>query len=736
MPILFKDLPDQLKVELLDWITKDIDFSEIFRLKDIRIDGIEVTQSIQYYNSDQHLSSPATRGIDNAVVLAAFKPAWVRTYVRTGRISPLPGVRGTLTVERRRRGFLWDVVTTLRPQGLGSVTARPSIDYDTERGNTFNSLNFIIPAADCFGILRLTVQVTDAGGAVFDSSSVVVHATLKQTLRLRGIMIAYSGPSTATMVAGAAAPPNITLAAPTVANLQTTAGRALLAMPVQSSGSFALASQITFNLPLDDPRSSAGACSPNWDTLLTRLVTERTNDGNRSDVVYYGLLPAAMPISVPGCGQNGVGAGVIGDAATLLHEIGHGYGFDHTPCGAAGATDPNYPDYKPYASASIGEYGLDISNGTVFPPATTRDFMSYCFPQWMSLYQHGRLQGHTRLDPRWVGDSPIWDQYIPRKKFKFPDDIPDPLLDPDPWRIVEMRREPVVSIIGAVRSAKEIEVVSVARVRVEPTSLGQRVALQARLVDADGRELARAPLYELVSHGGCGCGCSGGKRNGEPPYTFQAMIPDVAVGHALQIGGDDEVLWERSAPDRRPSISKVRAKVVAETVDLTWEASASGDQLEAWVQWSNREGKVWHGLATGLTERRASVNLAPVPSGDALLRVLLHDGFHTVVSDPVPVTVPRRPPAIAIYTPEEGQVLYSGSPMRLWGTVTDSSGATGAGETCRWLLDGREVGRETDLWLSAPTPGEHEATLIATADGLEGRTTATFTTIGGYREEC
>ena len=77
-------------------------------------------------------------------------------------------------------------------------------------------------------------------------------------------------------------------------------------MPVQSTGTFAIASTTNFTLPLDDPRSSPGKCSANWGSLLTQLAGQRTNDGNRADVVYFGLLPSGMPINVPGCGDNGL----------------------------------------------------------------------------------------------------------------------------------------------------------------------------------------------------------------------------------------------------------------------------------------------------------------------------------------------------------------------------------------------------------------------------------------------
>ena len=136
---------------------------------------------------------------------------------------------------------------------------------------------------------------------------------------------------------------------------QQSAALTLQMMPVQTTGWFTSAGTVPWNLPLDDPRTSAGGCSANWDALLARQTTQRTNDGNRGDVVYYGLLPPMIPLGVPGCGVGGLGAGKSGDQGTFVHEIGHGYDFQHTPCGNTGASDPNYPTYEPHPSASIWE---------------------------------------------------------------------------------------------------------------------------------------------------------------------------------------------------------------------------------------------------------------------------------------------------------------------------------------------------------------------------------------------
>jgi hypothetical protein len=234
------------------------------------IRGVEVSQAVQYYESARHLTDAADRQPDNSVTLIANKPAWVRVYVRSGWfLGDIAGVTGTVTVRRRQFGFLWHHVGTLTAQPPGTVTARVNPAYATERGTLGYTLNFIIPAWMMCGNLRLDVRITSPGGLASDRR-VFIDATLRQTLRLAGIMVGYNGPTST-----APGAPNLTLAAPTLADLQTTSAWTLLTFPVQSSATYRTAGTITWNLPLTDPPSCPGCCSPNWVALNNAVQAVR-----------------------------------------------------------------------------------------------------------------------------------------------------------------------------------------------------------------------------------------------------------------------------------------------------------------------------------------------------------------------------------------------------------------------------------------------------------------------------
>jgi hypothetical protein len=693
-----------------------------YRLWQLHVHGIEVTQSIQYYRADEHLTDAADRGVDNSVQLVAYKAAYVRVYLRSGLVSSIPNVTATLEVARRNYAFGYDVVRTLSPVGSATITAQDSVTYNTERNSLGRTLNFIIPAEDFWGTLRLTARVTGYPGV---EGNATVRANLVQTLRIRAILVAYNGPSSAnTPGPGQPAITQLTLPAPTLANLQATASQALAAMPVQATGSFASCGTLNWATPLDDARISAGACSVNWNTLLNWLALLQDNDGNRADVVYYGLLPTGIPLGVPGCGQNGLGAAAVGDQLTLLHEIGHGYGFMHTPCGNTGASDTNYPTYEPYGSASIGEFGLDIRNGGIFDPNNARDYMSYCGPRWMSLYQHQRLLQHPRLVPRWLRERSIFDDYVHQHPF----DIehlwwPDPPWLPD--ELLGVRMNPVISVVGRVQENGVIDVQSVARVDVAGEPQGWQTSWVAQLVDGNGNALARAPLMRIQHHGGCGCGCGGSEEHSDrPPFSFKAHIPNVAPGVELRIVGPDDQTWSRSAPATPLRFLQASASLDPNyRLSLTWSVEAEGE-VTVWAQWTNDKGEHWHGLAVGLTGYEALLPLTGLPAGSVGIRLLAHDGFFTAVSEVLYVELPERAPEVAILHPTEGQLLRAGHPIQIAGNATDSAGFPLPADRLVWLLDGKQVGRGREVWLDAPRRGRHQLTLEV--DWQQGRARASI----------
>ena len=85
----------------------------------------------------------------------------------------------------------------------------------------------------------------------------------------------------------------------------------------------------------------------------------------------------------------GLGGGV------MAHELGHNMSLLHAPCGGAGGLDPFFPT----ATASIGVWGYDIGADRLIP-ATHKDLMSYCHPQWISDYSFAKALRYRLFNER------------------------------------------------------------------------------------------------------------------------------------------------------------------------------------------------------------------------------------------------------------------------------------------------------------------------------------------------
>jgi hypothetical protein len=142
-----------------------------------------------------------------------------------------------------------------------------------------------------------------------------------------------------------------------------------------------------------------------WGTLLDQLRELRARDGAAADVYYYGLVSpdqTFMRYCRGACTaglsyladrrsalqQVGVGVGFGGQsgqtsADTLAHELGHQHGRKHAPCGQRAA---GIDDAYPHEGGKTGVWGFDFRENKLLNPATHKDVMSYCGPQWLSDY--------------------------------------------------------------------------------------------------------------------------------------------------------------------------------------------------------------------------------------------------------------------------------------------------------------------------------------------------------------
>jgi len=390
-------------------------YLKVYKIPNLTIDGIEITQGLQYYHAASHLTDAADRGADNSLTLVEDKPAYVRVYIRSGQDpgfdnGQVPNVSGWITLNRTTGGAS-NYVRDLYPLNPG-ITAQANPAYATERGTLNRSLNFIIPASEMRGLLTIHAFLYPTpftSAAKYPFLSTTVGVPLRQTLQVVGLPVGYNGPN-------AANTGNLNLAAPTQQDLLSTLRFSLLAYPVSATPQVRLVTALTQTMPLNDPAGATG-CSPNWDALFAQCSLAQASDGNQAGWIYCGILANGIPTGpVLGCGGGGLALFSVGAGSTAASENGHALGLLpggllHAPVPNGVGTlpadaDPNFPAYEPYDAANtprgrIGEYGLDIGNGSIFSPATFRDIMSaFIVPQmWVSLYTFGLLNNNAGLNP-------------------------------------------------------------------------------------------------------------------------------------------------------------------------------------------------------------------------------------------------------------------------------------------------------------------------------------------------
>lgn len=488
----------------------------------------------------------STQTLDNSVPIVAGKAGLVRVFVIANQTNTAtPAVQITLS----NNGAAVSGYPKTVPAPLGSVPLA------LNESSITSSWNLAIPATDLTTPLGsgYSVQaVVNPGGAIAeaDSSNNTFTATLTGTT-------VPTFKTTIFPVVLSNGTGNVS-----EANKDAWVARLAKMYPV-SSLDVQVGSPFTPSVSTLD----ANDTDKHWSTLLSDLALKHNTDG-ASDRYYFGALNVSYDSGIAGLGyvpntssdlfkyRTAIGwdkASGYADGGkfpeVFAHETGHNMGRQHSPC-ATGSNVPANPDPAyPYAGGGIGVWGYDSVLNVLHSPATDKDIMGYCTPNWVSDYVYKKILNFRGGTGGFlvVGEE---DASLPKGQAS-------------PRECLLVR--------GIVRADGSVELLPAFRTQALPSALPATGDYTLRIVDAKGGALFTGAL-ELVE-----VGCSPLAQE----HHFLAALPLGTA--ALDATAGIEVIKEGLVKGSRRSLANPEARIVAATPEMrrvdeghaqiTWDAS-------------------------------------------------------------------------------------------------------------------------------------------------------------------
>ena len=603
----------------------------------LRVQGLEVTQSTQYYGTGY--------GPENSVPIVALKPLVVRAYpyVTAGLLvgDTLSGktVTGELVLFRSGKEVFRGGPTRAAGARVGAVTRLDRSLWDRERtvhvtsgklgvelvSVTWNpTLNFTVPAwyvrtGQHTAVVRLWLTSGEGGTVTASENFQVIPVNAPKVALVR---VNWKNPS------------NDTVTSPSDSDLLGLCALATRMLPFPYFETTILGVEQTksgdFSGPPMNPDGTPnpGGCNAAWVDLLTGLKVTRlfTALFSLADIVY-GVVPQVGALTTTGTvnkgcgwGDDGVGGCLVGDGNAFAHEVGHLYGCGHVGDPTLASYDASFPNYGG-SKTSIGEVGIDTALGAepLSDPATVNDLMSYEQPQWVSPYTYLKILGNrgkhmsAAADPGRVRPLLILTFSVGRVA--------------DGSRAVDALKAHIVTGPG----------------RVPPSREPARGNWFVELVDANDRILASHACRTPAMLGG-GCGCRGGVSDIDraPRLDFvEAMEWSDAVTRVQISRGDSRVASfdvgeaprvEISGPERREGALVLRVRAHHPRTPPSVVVLFTGDDGETW----------WPVAIDPAQTDPLVVSLSALPGGDSCrFRAVATAEFRTASADSDAFSLPR-----------------------------------------------------------------------------------------------
>jgi hypothetical protein len=603
----------------------------------LQVIGLEATQSTQYNAMDG-----TGAGSDNSVWLTTGKPLLIRVYLENRR-PDRSTVTGRLTVMGFNNTTLQYDIFRRNVNPIRAVTLQPN--SRSRRPVLGDTLNFLVPAGDCYGTVSFNAVVWVSG---HESDPYFKHEYRLSGLwfseRRIPILHCFRIDLTQT-VPGAPAP--LTFAAPSFADCQATTAQAERMFPVS-------------DLDVRD-RGVRGITTQlqnlgDYDTI--RAAFQTIYDGTTPTPARNELFAAILPAhQFPAGGPFGTQLSqslqsTVNFPQLFAHELGHWLlpGDDHVRDAACvnpflpmTQVDASYPDY-PNASqrAGIGEWGADLGAGATpqLHHPETPDIMSYCpGARWISPYNYRRAFNGPVLG---------WTEAALANK-------------------TEGQK-----LLLAFRVNRD-----------ETVKLRWALHLPGEPPPQSAKGLSDLVL-ELHGQGGTLLTSTRCRRPADRPTTaphedFQEVVPwfEEVVQIVLLRGHNELARWPIEDAVEEPLISgltvtEVHSREGDTTFQITWEVLEDAPRLHYMLRFTPDDGQTWIPLTNEIEEPRVDIEAELLRGIEgARFQLAVSTGFRTtLIESDYGVAGPPLKPEVTIIQPEAGVRIEQGDPVWLVGATT------------------------------------------------------------------